>query len=258
MALYSDTLHDVHQIDENNMTRMGRKQELKRQFSPLAMIGFSLVMAVTWQATLFGTAFSLPNGGPAGAIIMYLFVVVGLTFTSLSLAEMASLAPTAGGQYHWVSELAPPSIQKQLSYIIGWAANYAWQTFLSSATHGAVSIMQGLITLYHPEFVLKPWQQALIVILLVTIMAAVNVGLLDRLPLLEFIVLGVNTLAFVAFEITMLVMGPRVSAAQVFRNFQNLYGWPTMGGAVLAGVFAAISSLTWADSVARVADSPCF
>ncbi|KAF2167695.1 hypothetical protein M409DRAFT_65823 [Zasmidium cellare ATCC 36951] len=236
------------------MARVGRKQELKRQFSPLAMIGFSMVMAVTWQATLFVTTFSLPNGGPAGAVIMYLFTAVGLTFTSLSLAEMASIAPTAGGQYHWVSELAPPSIQKQLSFIIGWAANYAWQSFLSSATHGAVSIIQGLITLYHPEFLLTPWQQALVVILLVTIMAAVNVGLLDRLPDLEFIVLGVNTLAFIAFEVTMLVMGPRVSAAQVFQNFENFYNWPTMGGAVLAGLFAAISSLTYADSVAHMGE----
>lgn len=28
-------------------------------------------------------------------------------------------SPTAGGQYHWVSEFAPPKIQKLLSYIVG-------------------------------------------------------------------------------------------------------------------------------------------
>lgn len=28
-------------------------------------------------------------------------------------------APTAGGQYHWVSEFAPTSLQKPLSYLIG-------------------------------------------------------------------------------------------------------------------------------------------
>ena len=27
--------------------------------------------------------------------------------------------PTAAGQYHWVSQLAPPSTQKILSYIVG-------------------------------------------------------------------------------------------------------------------------------------------
>jgi choline transport protein len=28
------------------------------------------------------------------------------------------MAPTSGGQYHWVSEFAPPGGQKLLSYII--------------------------------------------------------------------------------------------------------------------------------------------
>ena len=28
-------------------------------------------------------------------------------------------APISGGQYHWVSEFAPPNIQKFLSYVIG-------------------------------------------------------------------------------------------------------------------------------------------
>jgi hypothetical protein len=31
------------------------------------------------------------------------------------------------GQYHWVSELAPPSIQKQLSYGVGWLTAMGWQ-----------------------------------------------------------------------------------------------------------------------------------
>lgn len=29
------------------------------------------------------------------------------------------IAPTAGGQYHWVSEFAPKSLQKLLSYLVG-------------------------------------------------------------------------------------------------------------------------------------------
>lgn len=36
-------------------------------------------------------------------------------YTSLSFHR----APTAGGQYHWVSEFAPRKYQKFLSYITG-------------------------------------------------------------------------------------------------------------------------------------------
>jgi choline transport protein len=35
----------------------------------------------------------------------------GQFFIVLSLAEMAAMAPTAGGQYHWVSEFAPREYQ---------------------------------------------------------------------------------------------------------------------------------------------------
>jgi hypothetical protein len=31
------------------------------------------------------------------------------------------------GQYHWVSELAPPRIQKELSYAVGWLTAMGWQ-----------------------------------------------------------------------------------------------------------------------------------
>jgi hypothetical protein len=35
------------------------------------------------------------------------------------LLKVFSRAPTSGGQYHWVSEFAPPSCQRFLSYIVG-------------------------------------------------------------------------------------------------------------------------------------------
>jgi choline transport protein len=48
-------------------------------------------------------------------VITWVFVLALIA----SLAETASMAPTSGGQYHWVSEFAPPSFQKSLSYIVG-------------------------------------------------------------------------------------------------------------------------------------------
>lgn len=64
---------------------------------------------------------SLVDGGTAGLIWGFLAVSIGFLFVYLSLAEMASMAPTAGGQYHWVSEFAPRSAQKFLSFIVGMA-----------------------------------------------------------------------------------------------------------------------------------------
>ena len=62
---------------------------------------------------------ALANGGTGGIIVIFLLNWFGLTFVVLSMAEMSSIAPTAGGQYHWASEFAPASMQKLVSYISG-------------------------------------------------------------------------------------------------------------------------------------------
>lgn len=65
--------------------------------------------------------FVLTDGGTAGLVWGYIAIVIGFMFVYSSLAEMASMAPTSGGQYHWVSEFAPRSCQKFLSFITGMA-----------------------------------------------------------------------------------------------------------------------------------------
>ena len=47
--------------------------------------------------------FGLPNGGPAGLIYMYIIVVVFFSLVNISMAEMASMAPTAGGQVGYIT-----------------------------------------------------------------------------------------------------------------------------------------------------------
>jgi amino acid permease len=52
----------------------------------------------TWVAILGSAQFSLINGGLAGTVWMYVGVWVFTIPVTLSLAEMASMAPTSGGQ----------------------------------------------------------------------------------------------------------------------------------------------------------------
>jgi amino acid transporter len=61
----------------------------------------------------------LIDGGLAGVFWAYIWTFVGFGFVEMSLAEMASMAPISGGQYHWVSEFGPPKYQQFLSYFTG-------------------------------------------------------------------------------------------------------------------------------------------
>jgi amino acid permease len=59
------------------------------------------------------------SGGPAGLIYGFLIIWLGNFSVFICIGELASAVPTAGGQYHWVSLLAPRSNKKFFSYITG-------------------------------------------------------------------------------------------------------------------------------------------
>lgn len=88
-------------IDQQNMERLGKTQELRRNFRLISVLGFTAVLMCTWEAILFTASYILPNGGRAGMVWMYVVCLGGFGMAILSMAEMASMAPTSGGQYHW-------------------------------------------------------------------------------------------------------------------------------------------------------------
>lgn len=51
------------------------------------------------------------NGGPRALAWGILVVIAGALAQSASLAEMASMQPIAGAQYHWTHYLAPPQTE---------------------------------------------------------------------------------------------------------------------------------------------------
>ena len=77
-------------IDQQNMQRLGKKQELRRNFRFISVVGFTAVLMCTWEAILFAVSYILPNGGLAGMVWMYVVCLGGFSFAILSMAEMAS------------------------------------------------------------------------------------------------------------------------------------------------------------------------
>lgn len=76
------------QGDVRDMRRLGRKQEVKRRFRFFSIVGYMVILASTWEATLVTTIFSLPNGGTAGTIWMTFIGACGMFTSTLSLAEV--------------------------------------------------------------------------------------------------------------------------------------------------------------------------
>jgi choline transport protein len=89
---------------------------------------------VTWEGFFSVFIFGLLNGGPSGLIYGFLLCWAGWATVVATMAEMASMWPTAGGQYHWTYMLAPEGWKVVLSYVTGWYVypRSSWQKFQPS------------------------------------------------------------------------------------------------------------------------------
>ncbi|CAN9102393.1 unnamed protein product [Alternaria alternata] len=245
--------HGTHG-DEMDMDRMGKLQVLRRQFKFLSIFGFAVILGNTWEYSLLGIGISLFNGGPAGGIWMLVVVCFGMFSVTLTFAEMVSMAPTAGGQYHWVSEFAPRQHQKFLSYVIGWLCVIAWQTGMAGTAFAVAQQLQGLIALNMPDYAIQGWHGTLLSIAIVLCSILGNTILVKKLPLMEGLALVLHVFGFFAFLVVLWVMGPRSNVHDTWTKFEDPSGWGNTGLATLVGVLGPILSLGSADLAIHLAE----
>lgn len=177
-----------------------------------------------------------------------------------SLAEMASMSPSADGQYQWVSEFAPPNMQKFLSYISGWLAALGWQAFIASSwlpgwlthSHHGVDTEPVVRTDrlvghlgYSSDFaginnIADTSRQSTLMTMAVGVFAIVfNSFGAKHLPLFEGLILVAFVIGFFGVCIPLWVLAPKASVSDVFGNFENFGGWASIGAACIVGQMAA-------------------
>src|SRR3989441_5599101 len=97
----------AQKTDQEKLHELGYAQELKRgmgAFSNFA-VSFTIISILSGCLTLFG--FGMVVGGPASSAYGWPLVGILVTFVSLSMAEICSSFPTAGGLYYWAAKVAP-------------------------------------------------------------------------------------------------------------------------------------------------------
>ncbi|PGH16040.1 hypothetical protein AJ79_02020 [Helicocarpus griseus UAMH5409] len=240
--------------DQRDMERMGKKQEMKRGFGFFSIVGFTCVLMSTWESQLSGGSFGLNNGGPGGLAWMYLIAYTGFLIAVACMAEMASMAPTTGGQYHWVSEFSPKRYQKFLSYVSGWLLVLGWQAGVAINSYLAGTEVQGLIILNYPEYTPERWHGTLMMIAVVIIAVIFNTLLIKKLPVIEGTILLLHIIGFFAILIPLWVTSPRKPPSEVFFNFQDNGGWGSVAGACVLGILSPVFSFIGPDSAAHMSE----
>lgn len=130
---------------------MGYAQEMARNFSVWSVLGVAFSLTNSWFGISAALVTGINSGGPV--LIVYGIILIALlsTCVGISLSELASAFPNAGGQYFWANELAPKRYANLASYLTGWFA-WAGSIFTSASVALAIgSATVGCYQLTHPD-----------------------------------------------------------------------------------------------------------
>lgn len=152
-----------------------------------------------------------------------------------------------------MSEFAPRSSQRILSYIVGWLCVLGWQTGAAASAFLAGQELQGLLILNYPDYHPLAWRLTLIVIAIGCVCGIFNTFLARKLPLVEGCVLILHIMGFFAILVPLWVLAPRSSAKEVFTDFQN-NGWSSQGLSTLVGIISPTVSILGSDAASHMAE----
>jgi amino acid transporter len=135
--------------DEQRLAELGYKQELKRGWSSFSnfAISFSIISVLAGCFTSYGQAFL--NGGPVAISIGWPLIACLVMCVAVSMSELASAMPTAGGIYYWASKLGNPT----WGWFTGWFNLIGLVACVASVDYAAASFLQYLLSLYNLNFI---------------------------------------------------------------------------------------------------------
>jgi choline transport protein len=137
--------------DAMKLAEMGYTQDMQRNFSVWSVLGVGFSLTNSWFGISAALVTGINSGGPLLIIYGIMIIAVVSVGVGISLSELASAYPNAGGQYFWANELAPKKYANFASYLTGWFA-WAGSIFTSASVALAVgAALVGCWQLAHPD-----------------------------------------------------------------------------------------------------------
>ncbi|KAI6152264.1 amino acid/polyamine transporter I [Pisolithus tinctorius] len=248
---------EITKRDEELLAQLGYKQEFKREFTPLEVFGVAFSFMGLFPSLASVLVYAIPNGGPTAMVWGWLVASILILSTGLSIAELASAAPTAGGVYFWTHSFASPRWRNLLCWIVGYAnttgyiaavASVEWSCAIQIAA--AVSIGSGQTYIasnaqIYGIYVAILLSHALICSLATSILARV-----------QRVYIAINIcLCFVV------IIGLPIATPQHYMNtasfalgsFDNLNGWPD-GFAFILSFLAPLWTVSSFDASVHISE----
>ncbi|EAA64822.1 hypothetical protein AN1702.2 [Aspergillus nidulans FGSC A4] len=197
--------------EEMALEHLGYKQD---------MIGFSFSIVTCWTALSGVFIIGVKAGGPPVMVFGWIGVCVVTLTVALSMAEMCSRWPVAGGQLWFM--------------LTGILAMGAVNNSVAS------NFILGQANLVFPSFTIERWQTVLVTYAVAFSALLVNIFAPHLLNRLSRMILIWNICSFIVITITLLATNRhKLSASFVFQDFQNFTGF----GQAMATIIGILQSL---------------
>ncbi|KAF2499523.1 amino acid transporter [Lophium mytilinum] len=233
---YETGKSDFLDEDAMKLAEMGYTQDMKRNFSVWSVLGVGFSLTNSWFGISAAMITGINSGGPL--LIIYGIILIALisTCVGISLSELASALPNAGGQYFWANELAPKRYANFASYLTGW---FAWTGSIFTSASVALAMGSALVgcwQLGHPDFVIKPWH-VFVAYQITNIFCFFFNCYGKTLPKVATFTLWTSLVSFFVLLVAVPASAPTHQHAKfVFATFINNTGWSQNGIAFIVGL----------------------
>ncbi|KAH6867788.1 amino acid/polyamine transporter I [Thelonectria olida] len=227
---------------------------VKHKLGFLNLIALGFNVCNSWAGISSSMQVALLQGGP-GALLYGLFLTTSLYLSiALSMAELASVYSTAGGQYHFASILAPDRVSRGSSYICGFITMISWEVIGATVTMVASAQILALWQYYHPSFRANQWHSFVIYEAFGLFVALYNNLVLPRALWTHNFGFTLNMVVFVVVTVLLIVRpSNKAPDAFVWDTFVNFTGWPD-GICFLTSLLTSSFGFTGLDACIHLAE----
>ncbi|KAG4411404.1 hypothetical protein IFR04_015462 [Cadophora malorum] len=227
---------------------------LERKLGKINMVAMTFAILNTWIALAGVMGMVLGAGGPVAFIYGFIFCVLCNLCITASLGELASIWPTAGGQYHYAYMLGSERWKRISSFTVGWLSIVGWLTLVTTAAYfAAFFITAAIIVATNEAYDPAPWKVYLIfaaIIIFTTISNLYGNKIINHWNNAAMIW---SLLCFGILSVTLLATSKKTSATYVFTGFSNTTGWPS-GISWILGMLQSALSLIGSDAATHMSE----
>ncbi|XEV01471.1 hypothetical protein FSHL1_006758 [Fusarium sambucinum] len=219
------------------LDQLGLQSQIKKDIGPFAILCVGFNICNSWVGLAATMVIGIEQGGSVTVIYGMLVVLVCLGCSALTMAELSSVYPTAGGPYHWTSILAPVKANRILSYTCAFFNFFGWISITAGVVIQPGQFIEAMRIFFNPDLVPSTWEYFLFY-------QAVNVLALVHNIFLQRRIHWAHDVGFVfslaSFFVIIVTCLSRTSSYQssdfVWKTFINNTGWKSDAVVFLTGV----------------------